>query len=84
MNLVDLAGSEKAEQSGATGERLKEASNINKSLLTLSRVIEQLSEKSEERIPYRDSKITRLLANALGGMFIYLKYLVGFCQNLFI
>lgn len=67
LNLVDLAGSERAEQTGATGERLKEAGNINKSLLTLSRVIEQLSDKSEERIPYRDSKLTRMLQNSLGG-----------------
>lgn len=69
LNLVDLAGSERAEQTGATGERLKEAGNINKSLLTLSRVIEQLSEKrsSDDRIPYRDSKLTRMLQNSLGG-----------------
>lgn len=76
LNLVDLAGSERAEQTGATGVRLTEAANINKSLLTLSRVIEQLSDKEEkelndkkekERIPYRDSKLTRMLQNSLGG-----------------
>lgn len=69
LNLVDLAGSERAEQAGTTGERLLEAGNINKSLLTLSRVIEQLSEKNStnERIPYRDSKLTRMLQNSLGG-----------------
>lgn len=72
-----MTGSERVEQTGATGERLKEAGNINKSLLTLSRVIEQLSEKRPsddrnpdripDRIPYRDSKLTRMLQNSLGG-----------------
>lgn len=69
LNLVDLAGSERAEQTGATGERLKEAGNINKSLLTLSIVINKLAEDSDSRghIGYRDSKLTRLLQNSLGG-----------------
>lgn len=69
LNLVDLAGSERADSTGATGERLKEAGNINKSLLTLSIVINKLSEDPDERthIGYRDSKLTRILANSLGG-----------------
>lgn len=65
-----MAGSERAEQTGATGERLKEASNINKSLLTLSIVINKLAEDPDNNrghIGYRDSKLTRLLQNSLGG-----------------
>lgn len=72
INLVDLAGSEKAGQTGATGDRLKEGSAINKSLSALGNVIEKLAEKATGKvknvlIPYRDSKLTRLLQNALGG-----------------
>merc|ERR1719197_1858095 len=73
INLVDLAGSEKAEQSGATGDRLKEGCAINKSLSALGNVIEKLADKATGKaragavIPYRDSKLTRLLQNALGG-----------------
>lgn len=64
--LVDLCGSEKIEKTGATDERLKEAQNINKSLLALGNVISALSEK-KRHIPYRDSKLTRLLQNCFGG-----------------
>lgn len=74
INLVDLAGSEKAGQTGATGERLKEGCAINKSLVVLGSVIEALAEKSSGKadkkgivIPYRDSALTRILSNALGG-----------------
>lgn len=71
LNLVDLAGSERVQQTGATGLRLIEAGNINKSLLSLSLVISQLAEKSAERtdtyINYRNSKLTRILAASLGG-----------------
>merc|ERR1712107_201246 len=72
INLVDLAGSEKAGQTGASGDRLKEGAAINKSLSALGNVIEKLAEKSSGKgknviIPYRDSKLTRLLQNALGG-----------------
>lgn len=67
LNLVDLAGSERAEQTGATGERLKEAGNINKSLLTLSIVIGKLIDEPGTHIGYRDSKLTRMLQNSLGG-----------------
>lgn len=67
LNLVDLAGSERANKSGTSGQSLKEGSYINKSLLTLGTVISGLSEGSTKHIPYRDSKLTRLLASALGG-----------------
>ncbi|GFR19555.1 centromere-associated protein E [Trichonephila clavata] len=66
FNLVDLAGSERARQTGAKGTRFKESININQSLLGLSRVIRQLSEK-DQFISYRDSKLTRILQNSLGG-----------------
>jgi hypothetical protein len=67
LNLVDLAGSERANKSGTSGQSLKEGSFINKSLLTLGTVISGLSEGTTKHIPYRDSKLTRLLASALGG-----------------
>mmetsp|Transcript_59294 Transcript_59294/g.94120 ORF Transcript_59294/g.94120 Transcript_59294/m.94120 type:complete len:1093 (+) Transcript_59294:45-3323(+) len=72
INLVDLAGSEKADQTGASGDRLKEGCAINKSLSALGNVIEKLADKASGKgknvvIPYRDSKLTRLLQNALGG-----------------
>jgi len=68
LNLVDLAGSERADKSGTTGQSLKEGSFINKSLLTLGTVIANLSEgKHGIHIPYRNSKLTRLLSTALGG-----------------
>lgn len=66
LNLVDLAGSEQQKSSGASGDRLKEASNINKSLSILGRVINSLAQQQRGRvasahIPYRDSKLTFLL-----------------------
>ena len=64
--LCDLAGSERQKRTRATGKRLAEASKINTSLLSLRRVIDGLS-KNREHIPYRDSKLTRILQNALGG-----------------
>lgn len=69
INLVDLAGSERADKTGATGQTLKEGAKINQSLLTLSTVINKLSEgtKKGQVIPYRDSKLTRLLQESLGG-----------------
>mmetsp|Transcript_5964 Transcript_5964/g.9700 ORF Transcript_5964/g.9700 Transcript_5964/m.9700 type:complete len:818 (-) Transcript_5964:262-2715(-) len=67
INLIDLAGSEKASKTGASGKALKEGSMINKSLSTLGKVIEMLAEKAPGVIPYRESKLTRLLQNALGG-----------------
>ncbi|KAG0495953.1 hypothetical protein HPP92_000644 [Vanilla planifolia] len=66
LNLVDLAGSENISRSGAREGRAREAGEINKSLLTLGRVINTLVEHSGH-IPYRDSKLTRLLRDSLGG-----------------
>ncbi|KAH8044795.1 hypothetical protein JL721_12754 [Aureococcus anophagefferens] len=84
LSLVDLAGSERQKSTGASGARLKEGSNINRSLLTLGRVINKLTEQAnrdqrEKRrehrrhggdeviIPYRESKLTRILKQSLGG-----------------
>ena len=68
LNLVDLAGSERANKSGTSGQALKEGSFINRSLLTLGTVISSLTEgRAGQHVPYRDSKLTRLLATALGG-----------------
>ncbi|KAM6600004.1 hypothetical protein CsatA_019613 [Cannabis sativa] len=68
LNLVDLAGSERASQTNADGTRLKEGSHINRSLLTLTTVIRKLSGgKKSGHIPYRDSKLTRILQSSLGG-----------------
>ena len=65
--LVDLAGSEKVEKTGATGQTLEEAKMINKSLTALGQVINALTDEKAKHIPYRDSKLTRLLQNSLGG-----------------
>ncbi|XP_050706833.1 kinesin-like protein KIF28 isoform X2 [Eriocheir sinensis] len=70
VNLVDLAGSERVESTGATGSRLKEGAAINRSLSALGNCIHALAEQSagkQGRVPYRDSKLTQLLMNALGG-----------------
>ena len=75
INLIDLAGSENSNKTGCIGQRLKEGSNINKSLLALSNVINKLSQNSGNNnsnsqnffVNYRDSKLTRLLQNSLGG-----------------
>ncbi|KAH7924836.1 kinesin-domain-containing protein [Leucogyrophana mollusca] len=80
ISLVDLAGSERANSTGATGQRLKEGANINKSLTTLGKVISSLAlasqdaggkkgkkGKAEEFVPYRDSVLTWLLKDSLGG-----------------
>lgn len=64
--LVDLAGSECLTKTGATGERMEEAKHINKGLLTIGRVINALTEGAPF-IPYRDSKLTRILKESLGG-----------------
>ncbi|KAJ0241634.1 Kinesin-like protein KIN-7B [Hirschfeldia incana] len=68
LNLVDLAGSERATQTNADGLRFKEGKHINRSLLTLTTVIRKLSSgKRNDHIPYRNSKLTRILQNSLGG-----------------
>lgn len=67
LNLVDLAGSERQSKTGATGERLREATKINLSLSALGNVISALVDGRCKHIPYRDSKLTRLLQDSLGG-----------------
>ncbi|KAL5007549.1 hypothetical protein ScPMuIL_016355 [Solemya velum] len=67
LNLVDLAGSERQAKTGATGDRLKEATKINLSLSALGNVISALVDGKSTHIPYRDSKLTRLLQDSLGG-----------------
>ena len=71
LNLVDLAGSERQSKTGATGTRLKEATKINMSLSALGNVISALVDNNsakgrKKHIPYRDSKLTRLLQDSLG------------------
>ena len=65
--LVDLAGSEKVSKTGASGGTLDEAKSINKSLTVLGQVIMALTEKKKGHVPYRDSKLTRILQDSLGG-----------------
>ncbi|XP_061543979.1 kinesin-like protein KIF17 [Phycodurus eques] len=67
LNLVDLAGSERQSKTGATGERLREATKINLSLSALGNVISALVDGRSKYVPYRDSKLTRLLQDSLGG-----------------
>lgn len=68
LNLVDLAGSERIKVTGAKGKQLEESKRINKSLSALGNVINALTDpKGTNHIPYRDSKLTRLLADSLGG-----------------
>ncbi|KAJ3344743.1 hypothetical protein HDU91_000128, partial [Kappamyces sp. JEL0680] len=67
LSLVDLAGSEKAGKTGATGQTLEEAKKINKSLSALGMVINSLTDGRSMHVPYRDSKLTRILQESLGG-----------------
>ncbi|TKR93726.1 hypothetical protein L596_008132 [Steinernema carpocapsae] len=67
MYLVDLAGSERLKKTGAMGQAVVEAKSINGSLSALGNVISALSEKKKTHVPYRDSKLTRLLQGSLGG-----------------
>ena len=67
LNLVDLAGSERQAKTGAIGQRLKEATKINLSLSALGNVISALVDGKATHVPYRDSKLTRLLQDSLGG-----------------
>jgi len=65
--LVDLAGSEKLSKTEAQGQTLEEAKKINQSLTTLGKVIGALVDKKSQHIPYRESKLTRMLTESLGG-----------------
>lgn len=67
VNFIDLAGSERASQSLSAGTRLKEGCHINRSLLTLGTVIRKLSKGRNGHVPFRDSKLTRILQSSLGG-----------------
>jgi kinesin family protein 5 len=67
LYFVDLAGSEKVSKTNVSGQQLDEAKNINKSLTTLGLVINNLTSDKKEHIPYRDSKLTRILQESLGG-----------------
>ena len=67
LHLLDLAGSERQAKTGATGQRLKEATKINLSLSTLGNVISALVDGKSTHVPYRNSKLTRLLQDSLGG-----------------
>lgn len=67
LNLVDLAGSERTSKTGATGQTLKEGTKINLSLTALGNVISSLVDGKSQHIPYRTSKLTRLLQDSLGG-----------------
>ena len=67
LYLVDLAGSERVGKTGAQGQTLEEAKGINKSLTTLGKVIVAITDKKATHIPYRESKLTRILTESLGG-----------------
>ena len=67
LNIVDLAGSERASRARTSGQALKEGANINKSLMNLGTCISMLSKGTAGHIPYRNSKLTRLLSTSLGG-----------------
>ena len=71
FHFVDLAGSERLKRTGATGERAREGISINCGLLALGNVISALGDKSKKvsHVPYRDSKLTRLLQDSLGGKY---------------
>ena len=65
---MDLAGSERVKKSGVEGKQLKEASSINSSLSALGNVIQALTQTDARHVPFRDSKLTRLLQDSLGGV----------------
>eukprot|EP00741_Cyanophora_paradoxa_P009082 tig00000145_g8795.t1 len=67
VSFVDLAGSERLKDSKSEGSQVKETTNINRSLFTLGKVISALGEKGSTHVPYRDSKLTKLLMDSLGG-----------------
>jgi centromeric protein E len=74
LSLVDLAGSERASQTGTSGKRFNEGTNINKSLMQLGVIIAKLSEGRKEHMSFRSSKLTRILKNSLGGNTRFEKY----------
>jgi hypothetical protein len=84
MNLVDLAGSERAAKTGATGDRLKEGAAINKSLSALGNVINMLADKNAklkaQHVPYRDSKLTRLLQVRRRRLSIYIYIFISYAS----
>ena len=69
LSMIDLAGSERADKTDNKGQRLVEGQNINRSLLALGNCINALADKTKKvaHVPYRDSKLTRLLKDSLGG-----------------
>lgn len=67
LHLVDLAGSERTSKTGAQGKKLAEATSINQSLTTLGRLINAFNDPYAQHFPYRESKLTRILADSLGG-----------------
>jgi kinesin family protein 1 len=67
INIIDLAGSERADKSMTSGDRLKEGISINLSLTCLGNCLTALAEPIKVRVPYRESTLTKLLMNALGG-----------------
>jgi kinesin family protein 6/9 len=67
VDLVDLAGSERTKKTGAQGVNLREATYINKSLTFLEQVVVSVCDNKREHIPYRQSKLTNLLKNSIGG-----------------
>ncbi|KAJ3257607.1 hypothetical protein HK103_004379 [Boothiomyces macroporosus] len=81
IHLIDLAGSERVESTGATGTRLKEGSSINMSLSSLGNVINALS-SGNTHIPYRDSKLTYLLSDSLGGNSITLILAISYDETI--
>lgn len=76
LHLVDLAGSERVDRSEATGDRLREAQHINKSLSALGDVIFALSQKSPH-VPYRNSKLTQVLQSSLGKIYVVYIYMLA-------
>ena len=81
LHLVDLAGSERVDRSEATGDRLREAQHINKSLSALGDVIFSLAQKSPH-VPYRNSKLTQVLQSSLGTSTIFILIWIASCHTL--